>query len=341
MATIKDIAAAAGVSTATVSRVLNYDNTLSISEAKRKRIFEVAEQLDYASPRKRAARRTNQSLSLNVAMVHFLSPSQELDDPYYIAIRMGMEQRCRELGITLQTVYSTDEKEAGPALRGMNGIIAVGKFSLQFCDWLKQQCPYLVFVDSSPTESIYDSVVIDVVTAVHQTLSQLWQLGYRNIAYLGGHEPVADFDTLLGEQRRKAFIEFMRDHGGCHEDWVITDGFSPCSGYRMSQRLLALTGELPELVFCGNDSIAIGAIRGFQEAGIRIPEQLALVGINDIPTAQYTFPSLTTVKVYSEMMGESAIDLLIEQIGGRIVPKKVVLPTQVVWRDSCRSEGIR
>ena len=337
MATIKDIATEAGVSTATVSRVLNYDNTLSISESKRKRIFEIAEHLDYASPRKRAARRTNKSLNLSIAMVHFLSPSQELEDPYYIAIRMGMEERCQELGITLQTVYSSTETEAAQALRGMNGIIAVGKFSLQFCAWLKQQCPYLVFVDSSPTEAVYDSVVVDIVMAVNQALAQLWQQGFRAIGYFGGRERVKDFDTPLGEQRRKTFIEFMCEHECYRQEWVLVEGFSPSAGYHMARQLLAAQQGLPEVIFCGNDSIAIGAIRGFQEAGIAIPEQLAVVGINDIPTAQYVFPSLTTVKVYAEMMGESAVDLLIEQIGGRIIPKKVVLPTQLIWRDSCKA----
>ncbi len=335
MATIKDIAQEAGVSTATVSRVLSYDNTLSISDAKRKRVFEVAERLEYASPRMRAARRTNKSLNLSFAMVHFLSPPQELEDPHYIAIRMGMEARCQELGISLRKVYATSEADAAQELRGMNGIIAVGKFSFEYCDWLKKQCPTIVFVDSSPTEALFDSVVIDPVQAVNQALAMLWAQDYRDIAYFGGYEAAKDFDTPLGEQRRKAFVEYMTAQQAFNEKRVFIEGFSPSAGYLMGQRLLAGGDDLPEVVFCGNDSIAIGAIRAFQEAGVSVPGQISIVGFNDIPTAQHVFPALTTVKVYSEMMGESAIDLLIEQIGGRSVPKKVVLPTQMVWRNSC------
>lgn len=359
MATVKDIAEKAGVSTATVSRVLNYDSTLSITEAKRKRVFEVAESLEYSSPRKRAARRSNQSLKLNLAIVHFLSPLQELEDPYYIAIRMGIEERCRQLGITHHKVYNDQDDDAAD-LRGMNGIIAIGKFSLDRCAKLKQQCRNLVFVDSSPIEQLYDSVVIDPEQAVKLAMQALWLQGYRDIIYFGGQEIVPDFETPFGEQRKKAFIEFLNaksidpaprvyirgshsglagDLGSEPKNWTKF-GFSPETGYALAQAYLQADKPLPEVVFCGNDSIALGVLRGFQEAGIMVPADVAIVGINDIPTAQHIFPALTTVKIHTELMGESAVDLLIELVGGREIPKKIVLPTHLIWRNSCpkRSE---
>lgn len=354
MATIKDIAKEAGVSTATVSRVLNYDSSLSITEVKRKRIFEVAEALEYASPRMRAAKRSKQNLKMSLAIVHFLSPMQELEDPYFIAIRMGIEERCRQLGITAHKIYS-DNADMTSELKGMNGVIAIGKFSLAKCAQLKATCRHLVFVDSSPIEQLYDSVVIDAEQAVKAAMSALWGEGYRDIAYFGGQEIVPDFETPLGEQRKKAFIEFLQekavdpeekvfirgsaaglkgDHPKQEQDWTKF-GFSPETGYALAQAFLQAEKPLPEVIFCGNDSIALGALRGFQEAGIMVPADVAIVGINDIPTAQHIFPALTTVKVHTELMGESAVDLLVEQVGGREIPKKVVVPTHLIWRNSC------
>lgn len=359
MATIKDIAREAGVSSATVSRVLNYDSTLSISDTKKKRVFEVAERMEYASPRMRAARRNAKTSNLNVALVHFQSPTQELEDPYYIAIRMGIEDRCQQLGINLSKSYRVDPDVEPPSLRGVSGIIAIGKFSLEYCAWLKAQCPNIVFVDSSPTEAFYDSVVIDVEQAVSQAIDGLWACGYRDIAYFGGQEIVRDFDTPLGEKRKKAFIECMKAKdvepaervyigGNGHADPTEPDpatrdwntyGFSPQTGHLLARQLIAGGQALPEVILCGNDSIAIGALRGFQEAGIKVPDDVAIIGINDIPTAQHVYPTLSTVKVHTEMMGETAVDLLMERVNGRSIPKKVVIPTHIVWRNSCRSPG--
>lgn len=353
MATVKDIAEQAGVSPATVSRVLNYDTTLSISEEKRKRVFEVAEQLEYASPRTRAARKAKQNLKLSLAIVNFLSPMQELEDPYYIAIRMGIEERCHELGIAVNKIYA-NQNNLQEQLRGVGGVVAVGKFSLKHCAWLKQQCANLVFIDSSPSETEYDSVVIDADHAVKSALCELWGAGYRDIAYFGGQEVVPDFDTPLGEQRKKSVTEFLVEHqldphgrifvGGSPpseeqeaRDWS-NFGFSPQCGYELAQRFIAEKRTLPEVIFCGNDSIALGALRGFQEAGISVPGDVAIVGLNDIPTAQHVFPSLTTIKVHTELMGESAVDLILEQVRGRTIPKKVIIPTRLIWRNSCLEE---
>ncbi len=338
MATIKDIADKAGVSTATVSRVLNYDTSLSITDKKRKLILEIAEQFEYKPPRQRNKSETSRSVSDSktvVAMVHFLSPNQELDDPHYISVRMGLEERCRQNGMDLRKIYHSEGADMSDSLQGVDAIVAVGKFPLDVCCWLGNLCPVIVFVDSSPKEEQFDSVVIDPVDAVNKTMAVLWAAGRRDIAYFGGIEPVKDFEGALGEQRKTAFINFMEQRGQDVSKRVFIEGFSPSAGYHLG-KALQQADQLPQTVFCGNDSIAIGAIRAFQEAGLSIPDDIEVLGINDIPTAQHIYPSLTTVKVYSEAMGEFAIDLVIEKIAGRTVPKKVVLPTKIIWRQSCR-----
>ena len=106
MVTIKQIANAVGVSSATVSRVLNFDSTLSVSPQTRKAIVETAEALNYATPRNRKA--VDHKLDRKIALVHFLRPEQELIDPYYVAIRLGIESRCNDLKFDTVQVYQTE-----------------------------------------------------------------------------------------------------------------------------------------------------------------------------------------------------------------------------------------
>ena len=117
MVTIKEIAKAVGVSSGTVSRVLNYDHTLSVSEAKRQAIIETAEALNYATPRARKGAQlppfaipmgSHAEVSANIAVIHFLAPNEELVDPYYVGVRLGIEARCREYKIEIARVFNPD-----------------------------------------------------------------------------------------------------------------------------------------------------------------------------------------------------------------------------------------
>ncbi|WP_044616132.1 LacI family DNA-binding transcriptional regulator [Gynuella sunshinyii] len=338
MATIKDIAQAAGVSPTTVSRVLNNDASLSISETTKKRVMEAAGKLDYIPPRQRS-RRPN--AKLHIALLHYLSPTEEMhdSDPYYTGLRLGVEERLQQLGIPLQRIY-LDPARGPEALDTLDGLIATGCYSSADAQQISELCPNLVFVDSSPADDWADSVVIDLEHLMQAILNQVWALGYRNIAYIGGYALPNQVDQRHSEARCKAFLEFMSAKGVDRPENICIQGFTLQDGYDQAGRLLQLD-PMPELVIAGNDSLAIGAIRAFHEAGLSIPEGIAVLGINDIPTAQYLHPSLTTVRVHMEMMGESAVDLLMERLHGRTIAKKVVLPTQLIWRQSCPNRPLQ
>ena len=127
MVTIKQIADAVGVSSATVSRVLNFDSTLSVSAQTRKSIVETAEALNYATPRNRNRKSDQTRLGQKIALVHFLRPDQELVDPYYVGIRLGIESRCQALKIETVKVYHTDSMPDASLLQNaVNNIVALG-----------------------------------------------------------------------------------------------------------------------------------------------------------------------------------------------------------------------
>ena len=340
MATLKEIAEKAGVSLATVSRVLNYDETLSISPDKRKLIFEVAEELEYEPPRKKngsaaKAIKKPKTPRYRLGLIHFISVDEELDDPYYISIRIGIEKRCQANNFELIKLYKTENGYPLEQLKNIQGLIAIGKFSKAEIRSVQQYCQFIVFVDSSPLEEELDSVVVEVDTTMKKILDFALAQDFKRIGFFGGFEKYADYGTYLSEKRHTAFVEYMTAKGMYHEELVYLDAMFARKGYELFKQAHA-SNNLPELIIAGNDSMALGIMKAVHELGLKIPEDISIIGINDIPTAQYTIPPLTTVKLYSEFMGETAVDLLKERLEYRKVPKKVTIPSKLIIRDSCR-----
>jgi len=337
MATIKEIAERSGVSLATVSRVLNYDKTLSITSVKRKLILEIAEELAYETPRnrKKNKNKNKKKSNLTIGMLHFLSIESELEDPYYISIRLGIEKLCLENGLQVVKIFKNKGTFDEKLLEGLDGLIVIGKFSNAHLDTIRKYCDKAVFVDSSPMEGDYDSVVIDADWTVRNVLDYITDLGYTQIGYLGGKEVLEEYNTTLGETRKKAFTEYLTEKELYNDKWVFVDSFSYDSGYEMMLKALKVD-KLPELFFAANDNIAIGAMKAIYEAGLKVPDDISIMGLNDIPTAQYTIPPLSTVKIYSEFMGECSVELILELIAGRRIPKKITIPTKIIKRNSIK-----
>ena len=340
MVTIRQIAAAVGVSSATVSRVLNYDATLSISAKKRQAIIETAEALNYATPRARNRANGGTTPSIvpgagKIALVHFLKPSEELTDPYYIGVRLGIESRCQQLKTEVVKVYHSDEMPSPTILQGASGVIAVGHHTEAEVDWLRMHSRNLVFADFSPPSDSDDSVESDVYLATRKLLTALTGMGYRRIGFIGWVEMGSGVPEFYGEKRCKTYMSWMREAGLFDPDLMIIEPFSQESGYMMAKALLSRKTTPDCLVTC-NDNMAIGAYRAIHELGLRIPDDIAVASFNDIPVAQFLAPPLSTVKIPAELIGETAVDLLLERIAGRDLGKKVTLATEIVWRDSCR-----
>ncbi len=117
----------------------------------------------------------------------------------------------------------------------------------------------------------------------------------------------------------------------------IGDKFTKAVGYELTKQAI-LTGNLPEVLLIGSDPMALGVYRAFGEAGIRIGKDIGLVSIDGIEDTAYMTPPLTTVMVYAYQMGRSAVDCLTQRIEGRQIPVKVILPVQLMERESCKKE---
>ncbi|MHA6298722.1 LacI family DNA-binding transcriptional regulator [Devosia sp. CAU 1758] len=323
MVTIKEIAAAVGVSSATVSRVLNYDSTLSISTRKRQAIIETAEALNYATPRNRN-RAIQQGLS-KVALVHFLRPEQELADPYYVALRLGIESRCAALKIETVKVYHTDAKPDAALLQNASGVIAIGRQDEDEIEWLKRHARQLVMADFVAFDEQIDSVQADLRLATERLLQSLASLGYRRMAYIG-----------LFDRRAQTFVEWLTKAGWFDDRLLRSGDKTEEGGYRLARELLQ-EKRPPDIIVTFNDSMAIGVYRAAAELGLSIPTDISIASFNDNSVAQFLNPPLTTVHLPAEEIGETAVELLLERVGGRDLAKQITLATSIVWRESTRA----
>lgn len=343
MVTIKEIAKAVGVSSATVSRVLNYDPALSISPVKRQAIIETAEALNYETPRNR--NRTNgqpaSTLLTKLVIVHFLEPSDEIADPYYIGVRLGIENRCRDLKTEIVKAFHSDDLPEAGLLESASGVIIIGKHSDNEIEWIANHARHLVFADFDPRNDRFDSVFADVGLATQKILENLKTAGYKRIGFVGSHENLNGAVQQFAERRCAAYIDWQTKNGSFDPALLA---LSDCSsgqslrldtGYQLARDLLSLP-ERPDVVITSNDNMAIGTYRAVREVGLTIPDDIAVVSFNDIPVAQFLTPPLSTVRIHGEHIGEVAVDLLLERLSGRSYGKQVRIATELIWRDSCR-----
>jgi len=326
MATIKDIAEKAGVSIATVSRVLNYDSSLSVSDETKKRIFEIAEALSYKK------RSTKKSSSARIGILLWYTEKEELNDLYYMSIRLGIEQRCEQHGIQVANFYNSIDSMKQEEFQG---IIAVGKFSNNQIDELSKLAEHIVFVDSNPDEDVYDAVVVDFEKATRTVLKHFIENGHTNIGYLGGREEFKDHSAKIEEIREKAFRTYLAEANLLDESNIYIGSFTVEDGYQLMKQAIVEKGDnLPTAIFAANDLIAIGALRALNEEKLAVPDRVSLIGVNDISVSKYVFPPLSTVKVHTEVMGETAVDTILERISGRQIAKKVFITTKLVIRET-------
>jgi len=335
MATLKDIATEAGVSSATVSRVLNEDESVHVREETRTKIFEVAEKLQYKTIATRYSKSNKSSeKKFKIALILGYKEKGEIDDSYYLSIRYGIESQAKVKKLTIKKFYYPDIKsKIHSKVRDVDGIIAVGYFKGDDLALLEELSSNIVFVDYSPDDEKYDSVVVDLSRITRKVIDRFIDKGHKRIGFIGGR----DCDEL--DQRELAFREYTSFKNIFNEKDIHIGGFSSMSGYKMATEI-AEGSEFPSAFFIGNDSMAIGALRAFNEKGIRVPEDISIISVNDIPSAKFSFPSLSTVKIHSEFMGEEAVNLIFQRLNNqKKIPIKVVIPTELILRNTTKDNN--
>lgn len=328
MTTIKDIAEKAGVSISTVSRVLNYDPTLSVGNDTKKKIFEVAEELSYAK------HILKKKINNKIAVINwFTEAEEELNDLYYLSIRLGIEKKCKQLnfGVTMYTKNNIEEFKN----ENIQNIIAVGKFSNNEIKKFISDDSNIIFVDYSPNENLFDSVVSNFELATKNVIDYFIKKGHKKIGFIGGLEGFKDKTAYVDDIRDITFKSYLKELNILDEKNIYTGNFSVDDGYKLMKKAInELKANLPTAFFVASDTMAIGVLRALAEHNIDVPNRVNIISVNDISVAQYLNPPLSSVKVHTEQMGETAVELLTERINGRSIAKKVSLSTNLVIRNS-------
>lgn len=327
MATIKDIAEKAGVSPATVSRVLNYDPELSVGQETKKRIFEVAEALNYTK-HKNKQKSENQLFRL----IQWYDSEEELADLYYLAIRLGIEQKAEELKVRL-IKENLDELSEDKA----DGIIALGKFDAKQVKRLQKLNEPLLFVDFDGMLYGQNSLVVDFQQAVDLVIDHFIKTGHEKIGILSGIEYTKESRNEIADPRKQFFQQRLTRLRMFHPEFMIAGEFTVNGGYQGMKHFLEAAHELPTALFASSDALAVGALRAIQEAGLKVPEDISVIGFNDVSVAKYISPALSTVHVPTEWMGELALATMVDVAREKApVPRKITIGTQLVLRDSAK-----
>lgn len=325
MTTINDIAQKAGVSISTVSRVLNQDETLNILPETKRKIFEIAEELDYKK-KEQVKRKKKLTIGLHTSY----SPEDELSDTYYLSVRIAIEKQMEK---EKQKKVNISFNEAPAKYASVDGIICLGSYDSQLVKKIEELNKPIVFVDCSPDVNKFDSVVISYKQIVESALEYFTTMNHEKIAYIGGID-VDSMGNEIMDSRLEFYESYMKKLEIYREEYVKIGNFTPKFGYTSLNELLQLQ-EPPTAVFVANDSVATGCYRSANELGKRIPEDISIIGVNDISAAKYMSPSLTTMRLYMEFMGEEAVKLITERIyEERTICKKIVIPAKLMERES-------
>lgn len=323
MATIKEIAQLANVSPATVSRVLNQDETLAVTQEVRNQIFKIAHELKYIPPKMRHAQKGNQ-IVIGVADWHIVRkdrPDMRLDSLSCIAATMS-----QKADVSFQRIVCGEDMR-------VDGIIAFGSFSEEEMNFLRRQSYAILFVNSELKDYEFDRIIMDykqgLIDMVHYLLDQK---EYRSIGYIGGIYETAG--VRIGTHRLEGLQEILRQKGCYEEKYFCVGEISRESGYKLTKELLA-TGDVPEVLILGNDEVAEGALEAIKEQKYRIPKDVAVVIYRDIETLQTKYPTYTSLRMLPDMVWSTAIKLLLERIiDKRTDSMKVYLPAKLEVGDS-------
>ncbi|MFD0717502.1 LacI family DNA-binding transcriptional regulator [Paenibacillus sp. GCM10027626] len=329
MATIKDVAKLAGVSISTVSYALN--NNSKVSHKTRQRIMEAAHQLNYqkngiASDLKRSSTRT-------IALI-----VTDLAGPYYAELVRGIQEVTLSKGYDLLACSSVggDNSTAVKFLteKRVDGAIVLA-FNISediIARSARKEFP-LVLLDRKVESEHVVSIEVDNEDGSYRATDYLIRQGHRDIAYISGMAV-----DRLHLMRLRGYENALREHRLDGMKRLHQFGlFTRDNGYNMTKMLIA-QGNMPTAIMYANDEMAIGGIKAFKESGIQVPNDVAVVGFDDIELAQYVRPALTTVMQPKYERGALAAHLIFQMLEGQEVDPFYKLPTQLVLRESVQKK---
>jgi LacI family transcriptional regulator len=336
VASINDVARLAGVSPTTVSKVIN--NYKDVSNKTRLKVQKIIQEINF-SPNV-MARGLVKGRSWTVGILS--TPS--FQNPFLYSAMTGMKKALENTGYDL--IYLTQENKqpnynfANHCLgRNVEGVIAFGleKDSKHLIDLMHSEIPALL-IDINLVGKRTAYITSDNKTGVYQAVQHLNNMGHTKIGYLSP-KPANYITSIRHDGFKEALDKCSLPY--CNDYVLFTDdlSYSRQSGYELMKRLIEMP-QLPTAVLCASDTLAIGAYEAMEEHGLKIPEDIAIVGFDDLDLCDLIRPKLTSVRQNIEAIGEKAIETLVYMIEDpSYSPKEIIMPTELVVRNSCGAQA--
>jgi LacI family transcriptional regulator len=331
--TLEDIAKLAGVSRSTVSRVVN--NQPNVNPAVRERVLDVVKKTDYhPNP---AARALASQRSHMIGMILPLSVSFFFTDPYYAHLTKGIAHACNQYDYTMALFLvgsKDDEEKIFPRVSRKGLLDGVLVQSGHHGDqgiigrMIDSNMPLVVVGRPFRSDNV-SYIDIDNINAAFNAVSHLVREGHQRIGTITG--PV---NSTVGIDRKEGYRKALIERGRGIDEALIREGdFTEAGGYYAMQQMLPSS---PDAVFAASDIMAVGAMRAARDAGLRIPEDIAFVGFDDLPIAILSDVQLTTIRQPVVQFGKKVVELLIDLITNGVQPvRHIIMDTELVIRDSC------
>lgn len=331
-ATIRDVAAKANVSIASVSLYLN--NKPGLADATRNRIAEAIDSVGYL-PRRASTTVDSRFLGLLIEKL----PLSPFSDMFYGEVIQGIDAYAKGIGYNIALIVVEPDEGIPRLLEEHNGdlagVIMLGGGDINrdiFTTVAREKLP-AVLVDNYLPDVPIDAVLPDYVSGGNQATKYLLQQGYQRIAFLHGSPK---YRSLV--ERFRGYCTGLIEAGSPVDPSLVQPYLSkglPTKGY-LEMKALLESGTPFDAVFCVSDRTAFGALQALQEAGLRVPDDVAVIGFDDVAQSSHTTPPLTTVNVPKRAMGEIAVRHLFDIVDGREpdMPIKITLNTSLVVRAS-------
>lgn len=334
MVTIYDVAKETGFSITTVSRALN--NYPDVSDKTKNIILQAVDKMGYFPNSIARSLTMKKSFTLGVIFVEDLGIGMK--HPFFSVVFEGFKKRAERFGYDLVFInrYIGNEKKSyidHAYYRGVDGIIVIcsNYNDPEVIKLIESSLPSVVLdVHSDKTNVIYSNNIF----GCELVIDHLYSLGHRKIALIAATD-----NTFTGSERTKGYkLGLDKYHIPINEEYIVNGGyFSYEGGYEATKKLLKLN-DAPTAIFASGDIMALGAIKAIADEGLVVPDDISIVGFDDINLAQHISPALTTVRQDAELMGKRAADLLINQINDKEADlSTVVLPVELIVRSSTKS----
>jgi len=263
---------------------------------------------------------------------------EEAGSPFFSSLRESVERQARALDMTIARLFRPGEPLAHGDMLRLDGLVMIGAIDprsiLEVCDDSRN----LVFLKNTvQQETDIDVVQNDMAGATREGLELLTRLGHRTIGLITGNIYAPDIVTQRPstsiDVRHQTYLEWMRDAGLFKSGYVHLAPWTSEGGYRAALQAIR-KGRLPTAFIIANDSFAIGALRAFSEAGIRVPEDVSIISFDNTRLAETATPPLSSFEMDPAEAGRQAVNLLLERIHGRRTPIRVTIPSRLIVRQS-------